>query len=44
MVRVLKQLHPEASVTLYINKDNEGAGDYYWGRWCMNAPRPEGLR
>ena len=30
MARILKQLHPEASVTLYINKDNEGAGDYYW--------------
>ncbi len=30
MERVLKQLHPDASITLYINRDNEGAGDFYY--------------
>ncbi len=30
MARLLKQRHPDARVTLYINRNNEGPGDYYW--------------
>ncbi len=50
MARILKQLHPEASVTLYINRDNQGEGDYYWvekrdgGRNAIPDGTPVGQR